>query len=70
MEAMDYMSILLRWLHIGAGVLWIGLLYFFNFVVKHQLKREYEKDEEILQYQKRILVLWADCLKRLFDWVI
>ncbi len=32
MEAMDYMSIVFRWLHIGAGILWIGLLYFFNFV--------------------------------------
>lgn len=32
MEAMDYVSILSRWLHIGAGILWIGLLYFFNFV--------------------------------------
>lgn len=23
---------LMRWLHVGAGVLWIGLLYYFNFV--------------------------------------
>lgn len=29
---MDYISLLFRWFHIGAGVLWIGLLYFFNWV--------------------------------------
>jgi uncharacterized membrane protein len=32
MQAVDYVSILLRWIHILAGILWIGLLYFFNFV--------------------------------------
>ncbi|MBI4535722.1 MAG: urate hydroxylase PuuD, partial [Ignavibacteriae bacterium] len=29
---MDILSIFFRWLHIAAGILWIGLLYFFNFV--------------------------------------
>lgn len=32
MEITDILSVLLRWLHIGAGILWIGLLYFFNWV--------------------------------------
>jgi uncharacterized membrane protein len=32
MEVMDILSVLFRWLHIAAGILWIGLLYFFNFV--------------------------------------
>lgn len=32
MEITDVLSVLLRWLHIGAGILWIGLLYFFNWV--------------------------------------
>jgi uncharacterized membrane protein len=27
-----------RWLHIGAGVMWIGLLYYFNFVQVQALK--------------------------------
>lgn len=27
-----------RWLHIGAGVMWIGLLYYFNFVQVDALK--------------------------------
>ena len=31
MEAMELLSALFRWLHIAAGILWIGLLYFFNF---------------------------------------
>jgi uncharacterized membrane protein len=29
---MDLLSILFRWIHIVAGILWIGLLYWFNFV--------------------------------------
>ena len=29
---MDILSVLFRWLHIAAGILWIGLLYWFNFV--------------------------------------
>jgi uncharacterized membrane protein len=29
---------LVRWLHIGAGVMWIGLLYYFNFVQVAALK--------------------------------
>jgi uncharacterized membrane protein len=28
---MDFMSVVLRWLHIVSGILWIGMLYFFNF---------------------------------------
>jgi uncharacterized membrane protein len=27
-----------RWLHIGAGVMWIGMLYYFNFVQVQALK--------------------------------
>ena len=29
---MDYVPALARWLHFMAGVMWIGLLYYFNFV--------------------------------------
>ncbi len=29
---MQYAELVLRWLHIVAGVIWIGHLYFFNFV--------------------------------------
>ena len=32
MDAMDILQSLLRWIHVVAGILWIGLLYFFNFV--------------------------------------
>ena len=28
-----------RWLHIGAGVMWIGMLYYFNFVQVDALKK-------------------------------
>jgi uncharacterized membrane protein len=32
MEILDYLAILFRWIHIIGGILWIGMLYFFNFV--------------------------------------
>ncbi|MBI4418573.1 MAG: urate hydroxylase PuuD [Ignavibacteriales bacterium] len=31
MEIADVISVLTRWLHVAAGILWIGYLYFFNF---------------------------------------
>jgi len=27
-----YWAFFMRWLHIGSGVMWIGLLWYFNFV--------------------------------------
>ena len=35
---MDIVPALARWLHIMAGVMWIGLLYYFNFVQVAALK--------------------------------
>lgn len=32
MEAMNLVESLFRWIHVVAGILWIGLLYFFNWV--------------------------------------
>lgn len=32
MKVWSYSEPLIRWLHIVAGILWIGMLYFFNFV--------------------------------------
>jgi uncharacterized membrane protein len=32
MQGMEIVSSLLRWIHIVAGIVWIGHLYFFNFV--------------------------------------
>lgn len=29
---MDFLSVLFRWLHVLAGIVWIGMLYFFNWV--------------------------------------
>src|SRR5271166_2774028 len=35
---MDYVPALARWLHFMAGIMWIGLLYYFNFVQVAALK--------------------------------
>ncbi len=35
---MDYVPGIMRWLHLMAGVMWIGLLYYFNFVQVAALK--------------------------------
>ena len=32
---MDYVPALARWLHLMAGVMWIGLLYYFNLSLIH-----------------------------------
>ena len=32
MDVMNFVESLLRWIHVVMGVLWIGLLYFFNWV--------------------------------------
>lgn len=35
---MEYLPALARWLHFLAGVMWIGLLYYFNFVQADAMK--------------------------------
>ena len=35
---MDYVPAMMRWIHLMAGVMWIGLLYYFNFVQVAALK--------------------------------
>ena len=35
---MDYVPAIMRWIHLMAGVMWIGLLYYFNFVQVAALK--------------------------------
>ena len=32
MESVDVLQVLFRWIHIVAGILWIGMLYWFNWV--------------------------------------
>jgi len=35
---MDFVPAIARWVHFLAGVMWIGLLYYFNFVQVAALK--------------------------------
>jgi uncharacterized membrane protein len=35
---MDYVPAIMRWLHFMAGIMWIGILYYFNFVQVAALK--------------------------------
>jgi uncharacterized membrane protein len=41
----DLSSVLIRWAHITAGILWIGHLYFFNFV-NAELAKTYDADSK------------------------
>lgn len=38
METIDIVAALSRWIHFMAGIMWIGLLYYFNFVQVAALK--------------------------------
>src|SRR5262245_39012392 len=42
---MNWLNAALRWLHVVAGVMWIGHLYFFNFV-NAQLVKTYDADSK------------------------
>src|SRR6267142_529431 len=44
-SVMTGMNIAFRWLHVVAGVMWIGHLYFFNFV-NAQLAKTYDADSK------------------------
>ena len=38
MENIDFVAALSRWIHFMAGIMWIGLLYYFNFIQVGALK--------------------------------
>src|SRR3954468_6943000 len=42
---MEWGQILFRWLHVVAGIMWIGHLWFFNFV-NAQLAKTYDADSK------------------------
>jgi|CXWL01.1.fsa_nt_gi uncharacterized membrane protein len=39
----EYSNVVLRWLHVVAGIMWLGLLYWFNFV-NAQVVKTYDAD--------------------------
>jgi uncharacterized membrane protein len=41
----EWLNVVLRWIHVVAGVVWIGHLYFFNFVNAH-LAKTYDADSK------------------------
>ena len=46
MEVMPIIESLFRWIHVVAGVLWIGLLYFFNWVNANVMPKLDARDQE------------------------
>ncbi|MEK7798236.1 MAG: urate hydroxylase PuuD, partial [Acidobacteriota bacterium] len=40
-----WLDMLFRWIHVVAGIAWIGLLYFFNFV-NSQVAKTYDADSK------------------------
>jgi uncharacterized membrane protein len=43
LDPMDLVNLFLRWIHVVAGVMWIGLLWFFNFV-NGQVAKTYDAE--------------------------
>src|SRR2546421_10613431 len=41
----EWLNLVFRWIHVLAGVMWIGHLYFFNFV-NAQLAKTYDADSK------------------------
>ncbi len=41
----DWLAALFRWIHVAAGIMWIGHLYFFNFV-NGQVAKTYDADSK------------------------
>ena len=57
-DSHDILQALFRWVHILAGVTWIGLLYFFNFVnihVQNALEDRVRKKDRIVRAVARLL---------------
>lgn len=44
-QTSEWLNLILRWMHVIAGVVWIGHLYFFNFVNAH-LAKTYDADSK------------------------
>lgn len=44
-EASEWLNMIFRWVHVIAGVMWIGHLYFFNFV-NSQVAKTYDADSK------------------------
>ena len=51
---MAALEALFRWIHIVAGIMWIGHLYFFNFVNKFLLVVSRRKPRELLSCRGRL----------------
>src|SRR5262245_14794716 len=45
MDFRTWMELLFRWMHVVAGIAWIGHLYFFNFV-NSQVAKTYDADSK------------------------
>ena len=45
LDPMDLVNLFLRWIHVVAGVMWIGHLWFFNFV-NAQIAKTYDADSK------------------------
>src|ERR1044071_4783145 len=45
LDPMDLVNLFFRWIHVVAGVMWIGHLWFFNFV-NAQVAKTYDADSK------------------------
>ena len=67
---MDWSGPILRWIHVFCGIMWIGLLYFFNFVNTQSMK-EANAAGEGAPITKHIMprALWYFRWGAVFTWI-
>ena len=62
MDTNDILQALFRWIHLIAGIMWIGLLYFLNFINAHVTAslQAPTRREVVPQIMPRVL-FWFRC---------
>ncbi|MBX7097645.1 MAG: urate hydroxylase PuuD [Myxococcaceae bacterium] len=66
---MQWLDVFLRWVHVVAGVLWVGQLYFFNFVNAHAAKTFDDETRKKVMPQLMTRALYVFRTGAFFTWL-